>query len=434
MQDPSPNRINFNRRQIAGNIAALFSSSVVAQAMSVLALMLTARILGPEKYGQYTASFLLAYFASIVVNLGLDTWLLRQGGQQPVRMREWFGSVLAARCVLGVIWFLAILIFSSLFTSTVFPAQLVQFAALFVLLEILLFTIITTFKAALRNILSSILEVLVDFVWLIGTIFLVITGVKQVLDYAQIRLFSALVIFPVGLVIIWRIYKPQPTLTIALKSLQESPPFAISQFLSMLLMRVDVLIISFALGSYSAGIYAPAVGLVGALFLFPNAIFMVFTPVLSNLFSIDTRQAWKTSLRNLGLQAILGATVSLCVWFGADLIVLLLGDQYLPTAGILKILSPIVFLQSIAFGLVAIIIAVNLQSMRAFVQAGATILNILLNVAVVGWAGINGVAIVYIITEFILVSSYIIIVLNFYFRNKKVILQPKSSLSSDHPS
>jgi O-antigen/teichoic acid export membrane protein len=66
-----------NRSKIFGSIATLFSGSVVAQGMTALALLLTARQLKVDAYGQYTACITITSMLSILFSLGLDVWLLR---------------------------------------------------------------------------------------------------------------------------------------------------------------------------------------------------------------------------------------------------------------------------------------------------------------------------------------------------------------------
>ena len=68
-----------NRSRIVGNITTLFSGSVLAQAMTALALLFTARQLNANVYGQYAACIAIASLSSIFFSLGLDIWLLRKG-------------------------------------------------------------------------------------------------------------------------------------------------------------------------------------------------------------------------------------------------------------------------------------------------------------------------------------------------------------------
>jgi O-antigen/teichoic acid export membrane protein len=64
--------------------------------------------------------------------------------------------------------------------------------------------------------------------------------------------------------------------------------------------------------------------------------------------------------------------------------------------------------------LAAVLVAGDLQTQRSRVQAVAVIINALLNLMVVRWAGISGVAVVYVITEIVLLAGYAWLTLRFY--------------------
>jgi O-antigen/teichoic acid export membrane protein len=171
-------------------------------------------------------------------------------------------------------------------------------------------------------------------------------------------------------------------------------------------MRVDVLIVALLLGEIEVGQYSPAVGIVNAAFLIPAAVYLVITPVLSNLFVTNAQQGWLTAKRGLLLLLVIGSTLSLVLFIMATPTVALLGHSFSGSLQVLQILSGILFVHSLTFGLVAIIIAANLQTQRTIVQVVAVLVNILLNLLVSRWAGIRGTAVVYVITEMVLFSGY----------------------------
>jgi O-antigen/teichoic acid export membrane protein len=171
-------------------------------------------------------------------------------------------------------------------------------------------------------------------------------------------------------------------------------------------MRVDVLIIAFLLDDYAVGLYAPAEGIINALYIVPLAIHFVMVPVLSNLFQRDINQAWLTTRRFFYVLVLVGLGLFLVVFFGAEFIVLLLGPSYAGSLEILKILSIILFIHSISFGTAAILVATKQQSQRTIVQAVAVFINITLNIYVIGKWGITGIAFVYVLTEIVLLAGY----------------------------
>jgi O-antigen/teichoic acid export membrane protein len=94
----------------------------------------------------------------------------------------------------------------------------------------------------------------------------------------------------------------------------------------------------------------------------------------------------------------------------ARILPLLLGEAFSPSAPLLAILSPILFLKTCSFGAAAILVAVGWQTRRLYVQATAAAVNVTLNLALIGQFGIRGVAWVYVASELLLTVGYLALV------------------------
>jgi len=398
--------MQLNRRNVVQNIAALFSGSVVAQGMTALALLLTARQLGAADYGQYASCFILASFTSIVFSLGLDIWLLREGGRNPARLAEAAGSVLAIKLMLGLGWLAAMLALSPLFDSSTFPTSLLRLSMVSVWLDTLFSTPLTAFKASLRNQYTSLLEGGADVAWFAITLALIAAGERQAANFIWARIAVQAIFLAIALILVGGIVRLRPNLITARRAVRETLPFAASEFLAWTSMRVDVLIVALLLGKTEVGQYSPAVGIINAAFLIPAAVYLVVTPVLSNLFVTNVRQGWLTAKRSLLLLLAVGVAMSAAMFLLAGPAAALLGQSFRGSRQVLQILSAILFVHSLSFGLAAILIAANLQTRRTVVQVVAVLVNVSLNLLAVRWAGIRGAAVVYVITEMVLFSGY----------------------------
>ena len=395
-------------------ILVQFSGSVIAQVMVALVMLLTARQLGPTIYGQYVGTLMLATFASIFFSLGLDIWLLREGGRDPNAAGNLAGSVLAIKLAFGSIWLVVMFILAGWIDSQALPASFIRWNAVIVLLDSLFATTLTAFKATLRNAINALVEALSDSIWLIATIVLVILGIDQALPFLQTRFFILLLSVTVAILLVRWLLQATATRTTARLALRNCFPYAASEFLTRLYMRMDVLLVSLMLGEYAVGIYSPAVSITNALFIIPATVHMVMVPVLSNLFEHDVRQGWKTARNNLLVMTVIGIVLSLGVYLGIWLIPVILGEAYNGSQEVLKILSAIPFIHSISFGMASILVATNQQKYRSTVQAISATVNILLNLAVISWAGIQGVAVVYVISDIVLLVGYTWFVVRVY--------------------
>ena len=401
------------RHTIISNIATLFTGSAIAQGLTAITFILTARILGPEQYGQYTASMTLAIFCSIVFSLGLNLWLLQEGGRRSSQIGNLIGSVLFIKILLGLVYLMLMIVLASLINNSSLPANLVRLSALIVWLHNLFVTSLTAFKAVLRNKTTAVLETVLATVILFFTLILIASNVGKAANYMQMRAIILFFSFLVALLLVKVLLQSNSSWITAKFVLSKTPPYAASEFLAWMYMRVDVLIIAIMLDEYAVGLYAPAAGIIIALYLLPSAINFVFIPVLSKLFATNIRQGWLTAKRLIILLVIVGFSLFIAVLFGAKYFVLLLGSSFAGSQVVLQILSIILFIHSISFGLAAILVANNQQTQRSIIQAITVAINIGLNLIVVRRVGIYGVAYVYVITEVILLVGYLFLVLRF---------------------
>ncbi len=414
MQSVDANRLNVNRKNVARMIFVQFSGSVISQAMVALVMLLTARQLGPEIYGQMVGSLTLVSTASIVFSLGLDMWLLKEGGRQPGDAGRFAGSVLVIKLSLGSVWLVLMFILADLFGSQSLPASFIRWNAVIVLLDNLFSTMLTTFKATLRNTINALLEVISDTFWLVSTVFLIYFGIKSAFPFFQTRFMVLILSVATAFLLIKWIVRSSSNIPTIKTALQNCLPFAASEFLSKIYLRIDILVVSIFLGEYNVGIYSPAVSIINAIFIIPAAIHMVMVPVLSNIFAHDQRQGWKTARNNLIVMVIVGILLSFVIYFGVGLLPLLLGEAYQYSQGLLKTLSPVPFIHSVSLGMSSILVSTNNQKYRSIVQAVSAATNILLNLIVVNIFGIFGVAVVYIISDIVLLLGYVIIVYKIY--------------------
>jgi O-antigen/teichoic acid export membrane protein len=374
--------------------------------MTAFALLLTARQLKVDGYGQYAACLTLTGMLSILFSLGLDVWLLREGGRIPSRIAELASSVLSIKVILGLIWICVLWLIAPLLNQQSFPISLFRLSIILTWSDMLLWTGLNVFKAALNNKYPSIIESSADIIWFGCTLLLIYYGFKHPEAFLGVRLLISFLALGITLLLLIKRFGWHYDFSLTRRAIRESFPFTSSEFLSMVTMRVDVVIISIALGKTATGLYSPAVGLVNMAFLVPAAIHLVMVPVLSNLYLSHPLQAKKTASRTVILSLLIGIGLSLLFYFGSPLIVLLLGPSFTGSVAILKILSWLLFFKCGSFAMAAILVATDQQMRRTSIQVIAAITNIALNLVIVYSLGVKGVASVYVMTEVILFLGY----------------------------
>jgi O-antigen/teichoic acid export membrane protein len=387
-------------------MAALGSGSTVAQVMTALAVLLTARQLGPIQYGQYASSLLLATFCSLLFNLGLDLWLLREGGLQPDQIAQSASSVLIAKFLLGLAWLVARYLLAPLVQSTTLVVELVRLGAINTWLYSLFMTALTSFKAVLQNRINATIEAAMSATRLLGTIALVVSGIKQITHYIYLQTFVYLAGLVLALALIRLRLGFQPHWKTIQNALRRCLPYAASEFLAWSFMRMDALLVALLLTPQAVSIYSLAESILGMAFLVPNTVMSVTIPALSRLFTSQVDQAWQMSRRSLKLLFGSGLLLCLGLFVGAPVLGWLLGPGYQGIIPVLRGLSIIIWLHSITAGYAAILVATDQQSRRTVVQGVAVMFNLVMNLWIAPRAGLIGVTGVFIATEIILLAGY----------------------------
>lgn len=384
------------------------ASTALAQLMVMLFSLLLARYFGPEISGGYTSAFAIASLTSIAFNLGLDTWLLRAGAlTQDLRIT--FGNVLLTKSLAGAIWAVLLFYIATNFRPDLYPTGLLAVCILDVWFDSVFVSSLAVFNIERKIKHYSLLILLSRGLKLIGLIGLILAGNRNISMFAGWRAFCSLLFASIAVVIL------RPGMSVRSLSnlpdlLNQTRSFAISDLLATVYMQADVVILSNIKGKVATGIYSPALSLINALFVIPNAVYTFFIPSLSRWFKNNSERFVDLAKKAILLLSIIGITMSLAIAFlGKPATTLLLGEDYTLSGDLMVRLSPILLLKCLEFGFAAIIVAANMQKSRLLPQAIAAIINLGLNMLLIPWLGVFGAAAVYLTTEVILFVSYGII-------------------------
>ncbi len=399
------------KKSVIANILALFSGTTVAQFATALTLILTARALGAESFGQYAACFALAKVSSVVFNLGMDTWLLREGRRGITPLGRLVGSNLVTKLVLGLLWLGGMLILGRFLNPGTYPPELLTLAVLATWLEAVLNTAVFGFNAALRNQVSAVLTIASSLALLAITILFLGAHQGEASLYSQARLGIDFIFAIVSVIWLQKAIKLSAARSTIRQTFREIAPYTLSDALLVIYTQADITIIALLLGPQAAGIYSPASSMVRALFVVPQSVHLVMVPVLSQMLAEKSRRLEKT-FRQMSLAL---AGVGAALWFGTALfgpylVWIVLGKDFSESAPVLTILSAILFLKSVSHAMAAMIVATGYQGYRVIVQGIAAGLNVAFNLLFAVRFGVTGVAWIYVISEVVLLAGYMFLV------------------------
>ncbi|MEM3485588.1 MAG: oligosaccharide flippase family protein [Candidatus Methanomethyliaceae archaeon] len=396
-------------------VAIYTISSTLAQGIIMFYALILARYLGPDKYGYYASGYSLVGLWSFIIGLGMDTWLLRKGGNCSFA-RLLVGNILKLKCLIFSIWApMVILGIKLLSNNSLFPWFLIV-CALDIFGDNNLTTIIYGLNITQQY--SRIAKVLLfsRLGRLFGALSLIIFGVRSPFVFALVRLLFTVISLTVALSVF------RPTLKREffehpLYIVKESIPFALSDMIVQIYMVADVFLLSILTTPLQVGLYSPASNLLSALFVIPSTVYLSLIPIFSRKILDQNQLSKRIMLISIGGLGVLGLFLTLIVGLGSRWIVpAILGQAYGETSVLLTILSPILFLKFLQFGLVAVIVSVGWQKYRLLPQIIAASVNLSLNLVVIPSQGAKGAAIVYNLSEILLLCGYIYLVLLYFSR------------------
>lgn len=401
--------INIYTNAIVNTLWLVFGMGI-AQLLMAASVLLTAKQLGNTQFGEYAACFSAANLSSLLFNLGLDTLLLRNGAHEPGKIVNLLRNAFTAKVVAGFPWVAGIVLILPRLNYYTFSELLVFISALCVWAEGVFSLGLSVFRALLYNKLVSLLLIGIRGGILLATLVGIKAGVQSALVYAGIRL--AVTTLFTGLTILFLPIKPNiGTIRGLISIIKESLPFALSDLFALIYVQADTTIIALTLSKDAVGLYAPASSLINALFVIPNAGFLVAVPILTRTLKTN-EQSSRQLLKSI---SIIFPMVGIILWAFirnvSKLMPLVLGPSYSASVPLLEILSPILFLKSCSFAAAAVLIAIGWQRQRAYIQAATAVVNVVLNFLSVYRFGVRGVAIVYVISEIFLLAGYAVLVI-----------------------
>ena len=397
------------RSRFLNMLAGYGSANAAAQFMKMLFMLIMARYFGLEDYSDYVAAYSLASFTAIFFNLGLDTWLLREGSFQ----ENWKLSaqkVLSLKASIGLIWAGLLIGLAPSLRPDLFGFGLLALCVADVWFDSLLITMLAVLNIKRDIKAYSVSILLLRGLKLIVLLVMIAVGSRSVMLIAGLRAAIAgglaVAVF-LMLRLDFRFARRQESL----RMLRDSRAYTYSEFFSVIYMQADINLLTMLQGKVMAGIYSPALSVINALFIIPSSVYTFSIPTLSRTYH-EAPQRLPAAARKL----LAGITLMGIVLFagvgllGDDLVRLLLGAEYETTGQLITMLSPVLLLKCLEFGLASVIVALNKQKDRIFPQMIAAAMNVGLNLWLIPLYGVFGAARVYVISEVVLFLGYGIIV------------------------
>jgi len=382
---------------------AFSGTDAAAKGAVFVALVVAARVLGPNGFGEFVLVYTAAQIAALMADMGLTTLVLRQGARSG-RMHQaslWTAVALnvgaSLVCALGLVGAFAVLHPSGTSLAAIYVPTL------------LLLTVTTSLEGAA---IAARRPVRVATCRLAGNG--CVLGLTVVLLSVRPAPELVVVAFLVGGIVKFaciaastRSLVPgiavRPRLAAPL--LRRGAPFYGSAIAAFLYQRVDVLLLGALAGVAVAGEYAAAYRILDGTFLLPIAVVAAFLP------SWTARRGRDDTTLGAGpvvpILVCVGVLVGVELALARELIVdLLFGNEYASAASVLGILALSVPIFYANIALVWIAYSLGRERRVATLGVVALISNVTLNIVLIQVLDGVGAAIATVVTEAVVCVGY----------------------------
>ena len=377
------------------NTLYLFAGRISNAVFLFLLTLVVSRQLGPALFGVFSFLTTVVIVASCFANLGLDTWMVREITKDPERGRHYLSNILglktgASLTTIGLI----LLIFQSadLPETTRHLLWVTSASILFNSLSQTLWHYGNCFKQFIYH----------SALWASSNIIKSTLGIALVLLYHELEplVWGVVIAEAVTLVISFIIirkrfgkFAPEFNFPVWKEFIGRSRPIAFGVIFSVLYFRLDIVMLQMMTEEKIVGWYSAAYRLFEVTLLLPHSFMLVLFPTLVEEYHGDKLKFKASFQKAVGIFSIIGGGITVGFWlFSHEIITLIYGEKFLPSVGVLNLLSAAVFLFFMNFLLSNTLITSGREMINAWNLVAATTLNVLLNLALIPEYGAEGAA------------------------------------------
>ncbi len=371
-------------------------ASVGQKIISFVYFAIVAGNIGVENTGKYFFALSFTTIFVVFVDLGLTNVLVREGARFQDKGKEYAGSILGLKLILGLFSYAAAIIVIHLLKYPVETRQLIYLSGITMLFDSLHLTLYGVLRAmghlqyeAGSIVVSQLLTLI------LGTAFLQL-GYPLIFLILAFTIPSALNAIFAGAILI-RKYRvsliPKYDAGRAMQVAKIAVPFAIAAVLARLYSYADTMILSKMAGDEALGLYSIAYKVTFAFQFVPLALVAATYPRFSEYFVHNRDKLAFVFERSVKYLLLIVAPIVIGISLLApDIITSVFKPAYLPAVPALRILLFGLIFSYISFPIGAFLNACDRQSTQTKIVAGALVANVLLNIILIPRFGIVGSA------------------------------------------
>jgi O-antigen/teichoic acid export membrane protein len=386
----------------------LLFSQIISYVLIFFYTIYIARYLGANGYGVLSFALAFSGIFSVLVELGLSTYTVREVARDKSLAKKFIGNTLLIKIILSVLTFILIVLSVNLNgypQNTTIVIYLISLSVILTSVSGIFYSIFQAFEEMEYQSLGQILNSIIMFFG----VFLGIYLGFGVIGFSLIYLIASMTIVVYSLIICsnkFSIPKIEFDKEFWKKTIKESLPFGLTGISVMLYIYVDSVLLSILQNNEVVGWYNAAYRLVLFLIFIPNTINIAIFPLMSQYHISSPISLRKINEKYFKFMITLGIPIGVGVTLLADKIILLIfGTGYLPSIITLQILIWTIVFTFGSAASVKLLEATNKQLILTKITSICLIVNVLLNLLLIPKYSYIGASIATVVTEIIIVFS-----------------------------
>jgi len=405
-------------RRIAKNTIVMLAGDIAGKVLTFIFLIYTARYLQAEGFG--ILSFALAFTGmfGIFSDIGFYELIVREVARDKKLVNKYVVNIAALKLITLLVMYGLMCITINVMKYPIQTVMVVYLVGLSIVIDAFTLIFNAVFQAFEKMEYISFGKILKNSLLLLG-VFLIVSKGWGLISFAWLYLIASLTLSVCSIAIARRFVKLGLKIEVKFWRwlIKEGATFWAAGVFGVLLDKIDKVMLSVMVGDIAVGLYSAAFGLVFTLNFIPIAFIASIFPITSRLY-ISSKESLKFAFeRSFKYLLIIGVLVGLLVTILSDkLILLIYGEEYILSADALRILiwSEVLLFVNMVFS--NLFKSTNRQIVITYALSMATVLNIVMNWALIPRYSFIGASFATVIARFFIFLLFFILVMRSEYR------------------
>ena len=388
---------------VATNIFHLLTSSVLQKAIAFVYFALIARWAGVEDTGAYFFALSWTLMFTTITDMGLTPVLIREAAKDTAATEKYLNQTLALKLPLTAVAVLAAIVGAWLFRIAPETRVMVMLAAIVISLD----AISLTFYGVLRAHHVLKYEGLGLIVGQTATMLIGLVSLKMGAPMAFLvvalvagSLWNALASFWIVRTRLKIRVRPSWDRAFAWKLFRMALPFALAGAFVKIYTNADAVMLTQFKGEAAAGLYSVPYKLTFAFQFVPMAFTAAFYPAMSRAYAADRRALGDLLYKALWALMLIAAPIAAGIAaLAPELVMFVYGKDYMPSVIAVQLLILSVIPIFLDFPIGSLLNASDRQMTQTKLMGMATVISVVLNLALIPTYGLIGVVIASIVSH-----------------------------------